>query len=677
MLKRLAAPALLVLLTIGVYWKILLSDQYTWLDAPDFTYQVAPWFQLQATEWHKGRFPLWDPYHVGGQSLIGQMQPGVVYPLNWLLFLAPLKDGFIQLVYLHWYFAIIHMMAALFAYAFCRDLGRSRMASILGGVVFAFGGYLGTVAWPQMLNGAVWAPLILMFSFRAFRGDSVLKNAALSGAFLGMAFLGGHHQAPTFMALAVAGLWIAEVVRRPRHAPAFLLLVAIAFCIAAPQTLPAYATGQDSLRWVGAKEAVKWNEKVPYSVHELFELSPISMLGIFIPYVYSNSDPYLGLTAFLLVVAGVAIGFKEREVKLLTALAVGGLLLALAGRTLFHGLLYALVPAVEKARNPSMATLVFCAAAAPLASYGFDLLDAVWRKRLAITAGTVAALGWTVIAAVRLLKLPLTVDLDRFSMACIVATALACVLGGIRARVLLLLLVLIDIGSLPGLNWTSKEQGWQYWSQLHRDDDIAWFLRQMPQPLRVDINDQDIAYNFGDWYGIETFGGGYFASLPIRMMQGALWDDRAREIFSVGYCVGKQPPKPGLREVFASRAGIKVWELPGARGRVWTEHIAGKHEICSGDEVKLVNSEPNRVRIEARMNCRGLVVLGDAYAPDWRARVDGKRSSVEAPFSLLRGVTVDRGHHIVELIYRPGSLYWGIGLAAAAIAALAALAVFR
>src|SRR5205085_53709 len=84
--------------------------------------QVLPWYQFEAGEWHQGRFPLWDPHHWGGQSLIGQALPGAAYPLNWILFLLPLRKGWIRQPYLHWYFVLIHYMGALFCYWRCLDL---------------------------------------------------------------------------------------------------------------------------------------------------------------------------------------------------------------------------------------------------------------------------------------------------------------------------------------------------------------------------------------------------------------------------------------------------------------------------------------------------------------------------------------------------------------------------
>ena len=71
-----AWPTLLLVICIGFFWKLVLTDQYTWLDSPDVAYRVLPSYQFQAGEWHAGRFPLWDPNDWAGQTLFGQLQRG-------------------------------------------------------------------------------------------------------------------------------------------------------------------------------------------------------------------------------------------------------------------------------------------------------------------------------------------------------------------------------------------------------------------------------------------------------------------------------------------------------------------------------------------------------------------------------------------------------------------------
>ena len=161
----------ILVLVVLFFWKLSLSRQFTFADNPDLAYQVLPWYQVQAQAWHEGVFPMWDPYHWAGQSLLGQMQPGGAFPLNWPLFLAPLKNGHIRLRWIHWHYVLMHVLAALFMYGLVRELGRSRYASVLAGVAFGCGGYLATTGWPQKINGAIWIPLIFLLFHRMARAE--------------------------------------------------------------------------------------------------------------------------------------------------------------------------------------------------------------------------------------------------------------------------------------------------------------------------------------------------------------------------------------------------------------------------------------------------------------------------------------------------------------------------
>ena len=99
--NRFAGPGLLFVITILFHWKLVLTNQYTWLEAGDIGSLILPWFQFQAGEWHHWRFPMWDPNSWTGQPLFGQAQPGSAYPINWLLFWMPLKHGWLRQDVLH------------------------------------------------------------------------------------------------------------------------------------------------------------------------------------------------------------------------------------------------------------------------------------------------------------------------------------------------------------------------------------------------------------------------------------------------------------------------------------------------------------------------------------------------------------------------------------------------
>ena len=375
-LHRLAAPALLLVILAGFYWRLVLTYQFDWLSSPDIAMQVLPWFEEDARQMHSGHLPTWDPHTWGGQPLLAQAQPGGAYPLNWILFRWPLQKGHINVLALQWYYVLERWMAALFCYLLCRDLGCSRTASVVGGLIFALSSFIGNTDWPQMVNGALWAPLILMFALRVGRGDRPLASSALCGLFWGMSWLSGHHQAPIFISLTVAGVWLYYILRSGRIdwrvAGYGALAVVLMGMVGAFQTLPASEYGHLAKRWVDAKDALGWNQVVPYYVHERYSMKLWSLVGIVYPGLHQNADPFLGVVAFTLAMIGIATAWKEHAVKIMGAVAIGGLIYSLGGNSVFQGFLYAVVPTVEKARTPSMSVFIWSVGAAVIAAFGVD-----------------------------------------------------------------------------------------------------------------------------------------------------------------------------------------------------------------------------------------------------------------------------------------------------------------
>ena len=700
-----APPALLLAIFICFFWKLVLTNQFTWLDNPDIANQVLPWYQFEAAEWHTGHVPLWDPYLWGGQPLIGQMQPGAAYPPNWLLFLAPLRHGWIRQAYLHWYFVLIHFQAALFCYWLLRDLKRSKGASLLAALVFGLGGFVGTNGWPAMLNGAVWAPLVLLFFLRAMRGVRPVSSAAWSGAFLGIAFLSGHHQVPIFICLTMGGLWLyyllAEPVLRIRRLKLLLIFSLFLILLSAFQTLPAAQYARASLRWVGAENPVGWNDKVPYFVHQQYSLRPESLLGIFIPGMSQSSDPFVGLAALTLALLGVIAAWNDRMTRLFASIALGGLLYALGGNSVFHGILYSLLPMVEKARNPSMATFIFHFGLCCLIAYGIDYYEflpgAVTRRVASVLCGIAAVLA-LIIWAAAVMKTPVDSRLGVVMLAGLLAAAILMAwnsnsIAKQAAVISFGLVMLFELGNVTTYTYQLVNRPESLIKPLSQHADIAAFLRDQGRPVRVEVTENDIPYNFGDWYGIDHFGG-YLASMTgnVARVQG---NPRAREMYGVNFRIGKVPGRPGQVEVFQGSSGIKVYSDPTAFPRTWAVHDAisiqrddqintemddphfdpRRQTFVKGAAPRLVNCpdtetemvaltqrSAERVVIEANLRCRGMVILSDTYFPGWVAAVDSQPATIYEAYGFLRGVVVEGGRHRIEMRYRPKSVYWGAAL---------------
>jgi hypothetical protein len=53
--SRLAGPMLLLVICFGFCWKLVLSNEYTWIDDPDITNMDVPRLQFQRATWRQSR----------------------------------------------------------------------------------------------------------------------------------------------------------------------------------------------------------------------------------------------------------------------------------------------------------------------------------------------------------------------------------------------------------------------------------------------------------------------------------------------------------------------------------------------------------------------------------------------------------------------------------------------
>ncbi len=88
------------------------------------------------------------------------------------------------------------------------------------------------------------------------------------------------------------------------------------------------------------------------------------------------------------------------------------------------------------------------------------------------------------------------------------------------------------------------------------------------------------------------------------------------------------------------------------------------------DQVTIISYEPERVIIEANLASEGYLILTDTCYPGWRARVDGKESSIIRANLLFRAISLSAGQHRVEFSYEPASLKVGAAISSATLLAI-------
>lgn len=701
---------LLFSLAIAFYWKLTLTDQFVWFDHPDMCYIEIPRLQFQAKEIQNRRFPLWDPYIWAGQPLIGQTQPGPLFPLNLLFYLVPRRGGYIQFAALNWYFVVIHFLAAWCAFALCRDWGRSTGASLVAGCLYGFGGFLGTVAWLDVMNGAIFTPLAFLYLFRAARGTRPWWNASLAGFWVGIAWLSGHHEIPLLVTAVFAVTWIYFALRERKLAPVALVSVLVMLLIGAAQGIPTYEFGKLSMRWVGEDQPVGWNDKVPYTVVAIYSLPFRGLLSFVLPAQDRPADcsAYQGLAGVVLATLGLIAFWKDHRSRWAAAVGAAAVLYALGAFTPLQGALHSLVPGLDKARIPIRAVHLVNFSLAVLAAYGVDaLLEGAaerWARRIQWLACAIAAvifgaaLFWAVMPNQQLKESTLITGLAAAALA---GTLAMWRNGGIARRSLVLTLAGISLFELYGestatfANRYDKTRN-KFIASLKENHDVADYLRIQSNaavaaggnPVRASVADADIPTNFGDWHAVETING-YVAGVPKNLLRVELHTRRTQQLFGVTHSVARKPDWPDQQQVYEGASGVKVWRNPDPMPRVWTVQqtirvqndgelrqrlqdpaldfnraavVMGDVpalESCADGSAQLIRRSTDRALVKARLNCRGMLILSDPYYPGWKAKVDGAPAPIHEVYGALRGVVLEAGEHTVEFRFRPMSVYLG------------------
>ncbi len=355
-----------------------------------------------ASEWlRSGVFPLWNPLSSCGAPFYAGLQSQVAYPLSFIHYFLPFNFG------LHLFVAVHFFLAGLFLYLLCLDLKMKNFAACLGGIIFAFSGYLlSTVDLLTTLSSVIWVPLIVLVYLRALKLERVsilikLFHIVIVSLLLGIQFLGGE---PTVLyGTGLLLLLLTAVFYEKKSSWLFLAAVtALTLLFVSFQLLP-------FLEYLKYSDRGAQNEPLTKQLNMLWSLPPEQLLNLVIPWYAGDitkinvnwygteqmwlKSVYAGFIPVVLFISGIFYLKKESGVRrrLFISFYLGVVLfgiLALGKYGVFYDQLFNYLPGYGSIRFPVKFVFVVIFLISVLAAYAFDSLLTRYPGRLKNTKST-------------------------------------------------------------------------------------------------------------------------------------------------------------------------------------------------------------------------------------------------------------------------------------------------
>ena len=597
--RRTNAAWLLALAGINVifFWKIVLTDQFSFLIDWDNANQVYPWTQFAAKALRNGALPLWDPHAFSGQPVLGEMQTGLFDPLKLPLYLWPVSDtALLPPAAIDWLMVFAHLLACWFMFLLAREGGMPPFAAVVASVAFGLGGFTGNMRWPGMLDSAIWLPLIFLFVWKALRAVSWRGGtmfASLGGVCLGMVILAGSLHiliadslfiaaAALFFGLTAKGLNTSAGRLWARSGMVACVTIGVGLLAGAVQLLPSLEYAGQSVRWVGAPEPMPSTAKIPYDLlADEAALPANSLLALLLgglPTGTAEYSPYQGVLPLLLALFAVG---KSREHPWVLFLAlVGGLsfFYAWGSSSLLHGFAYATVPFLDKAREAGRFLYLTHFALALLAGFGAQALLASAAVASRSPAAFVRAVKWATVLLAFAVTTAALVRADfpgHFFLSLVfVAASYAVIalagngksLGWLQFAALALIAADLSAFHTPIKNKREESRlGTNSLEFVIEARALAEFFHAQEGWFRINIEPEEIR-NLGDLYGVSAIKGG--GATTLTGYDAFLANVRvAMRLLNVRYTVTKRQPE-GEEPVF-TLGDWRVYEHVNYNPRAW------------------------------------------------------------------------------------------------------------
>ena len=628
-----------------------------------------------------GSIPLWSPTILSGYPFFANPLSGLWYIPGWLALLFPLPLGFNLTV-------IVHMLwGGLGMYLFLRSQRLSHLAALFGAISFEampkiFAHY--GAGHLTLMYAVPWTPWLLLV---AVHSKSSLKSSAYFGPsiILTTIFL-----ADVRWAAYSGALWLAweyahkhfGYIRTLLHS---LLKIALAAFLAAPLAIPLMEYTRLSTR----------SNLTPSDVLE-FSLPPARLLGFIFPDFGGQHEWMLYMGGVVLSLTFLSVLWprsRKRSYFWVGVLAVS--VLFSLGEYLPFLSSFTGIPGFSLLRVPSRALFLAGIAGSILAAHALNHLlggigqDEARRGRLALV--TLAVFAVTLGAAIWMITGQLPINMLWGSAVLLITFVwIALYLNRKLPKNVWVLgifaLSIIDLGIIDSSLFAFRPSS----EVLAEGKEVAQFLASQPERFRVYSPSYSLPQQTAAFYNLaladgvdplqldvyvrfmETATGipieGYFINLPP--FQGTGYDLSSS---NANYLPSQELASLNVRYIVAAfdmdikytelrRFGnTRLYEIPNEVGYA---HVQNSNSLV----VETLAWSPNRIEFSAEGP--GTFILAEIPYPGWRAYVDGQRVEIMSVEGVNRSIELEDGLHTVTFVFKPISLFIGLGLSIITITGL-------
>lgn len=709
------ALAVYTLLCLIFFKEIFVQTQWF---SEDFFMQNFPNRFLAAVEIRNGSLPLWNPFVFSGMPFLADIQTAVLYPFNLLMSLF-VADSRLSFALYEYQVALHFIPAGYFMYLYLRELEMEFFSALLGGMLFAFGGYfINHAHHANMIHSGIWLPAIFYCCLRGFKNDASWFWAC--PILMTVSLLGGHPQIAIFICYVFAAYYFylawesRECIKLQTSAFRFAVIVIAFLLLSMVQIIPTAEflqnTSRSAMDFPGATQ-----DSLP--PHGLWTVLFSNMFT----FTYEAWEQwefrvYLGSGAILLAFLGLS-GRTLPRTRFFWALAVLSLVLALGGNTPLYKLFYTLVPGFKFFRVPARFLYLFLFSVSVLAAHGLHFfLRAEERDRALKQLLLVSSIFLTAIPACAVLfsKLPLQQlepHVSAYSLSMLSLTVLLFV-SAKRAdmqhwtKAAIFIVIAADLFFFRGLFnhiHLDKESMYKAIYQtplatvLQNKKDGTRFLAKNAYALYANMGS---VYRMSNISGYNPFELKLYAKLNPTSPQIAnllgtrfidfhdsealanTWKDQAvfkvQDLFMVN-------DKALPRAFFVDQARFDPnFDLQknlesGEFDPLKTIYLDTEFPATAPSDkppvynVARYEIKANEVIVSIQNNSKGFLFVSEVYYPGWMVYVNGEKKAVLRANSAFRAVHLDAGINNVRFAFQPLSFRIGAGISVATFLAMACL----